>query len=951
METKVDFVEIMKRPGQTLGLYIREGNGVDRGDGVFISRIALESPVYGSGCLRVGDEILAVNLVDVTRMSLDDVVIIMSIPRRLVLTTRRCKPSQRAALMSPPPMRSECRPPPVVVMKKIIDEPDEENNHLDYEPDFPRYGSLGRPRNYYGGRVPGVYRDYQGRFQTGSLGHSYSSTGRDYNYGKEHVEPPHYGKEPVGSMYLERDENLFYNSRPMGGEIPPTSSYMPPPPVVTEQPRPSLPSLRRGTLESLAERVHAFHGAAPPSALDDSIRRMRAMQQQQPFGYADARRGPPPPHPIRSSSLRMPPYSHVGSGYDSLPHRSALGMRRRPYMPISGMRNLDYSSDTEVMMPSSSATRFFRGRPVLESRVEDNDGAISAPEISTSAERLPTLRSSSPVEAEGMITDPEADDRESEERRRRRMRMRGMGEEDGLGLGRAPSTSAIYERLRGLRSASHAAISPRYTASAENILHSASRISESAGLYSHLPHLGLGRTSASSTGPGIGLGLHGFPLPTSHHPLTGSEHSKILDLNTADFVKYKLAKGSVGTPGDRVSGILDVHLMAGRGLRSSSSMGRGSGERIRTMRDLYCVLEADRIHKARTVVRTGDHSFDWDETFHLDLVHNNDLDFLIYSWDPQYRHKLCYKGSLNLPTLLSQGTQHQLALRVDPRGTLYLKLRFMDANAAYRRTPCPRKSGLFGVNLESVALREGAAASGGVPLILQRCVEEVERRGLDIIGLYRLCGSASKKSILRDAFERNPRTVDLTPDNVPDINVITGVVKDYLRELPEPLVPPSLSQMLAEALQVCLPDDPEGNARLMFSILDCLPRVNRCTLLFLLDHLRLVIAQSDRNKMTAQHVALCFGPLLMLHSGPGPEENMDFARATRILQYLLDIWPAKSGSKYTELLHQFECSGIVVPDVLEPFQHQAGEIEEKGQKGDEDMDSGGSGEGGTNHHS
>jgi hypothetical protein len=85
----------VKRPGQTLGLYIREGNGMERSDGVFISRIALESSVYSSGCLQIGDEILAVNLVDVTRMSLDDVVIIMSIPRRLVLTTRRSRSTSR----------------------------------------------------------------------------------------------------------------------------------------------------------------------------------------------------------------------------------------------------------------------------------------------------------------------------------------------------------------------------------------------------------------------------------------------------------------------------------------------------------------------------------------------------------------------------------------------------------------------------------------------------------------------------------------------------------------------------------------------------------------------------------------------------------------------------------------------------------------------------------------
>lgn len=63
-------------------------------------------------------------------MSLDDVVIIMSIPRRLVLATRQRKGGIKGGQESPNVQpRNEHKPPPVVVIKRDlredeIDEPD-----------------------------------------------------------------------------------------------------------------------------------------------------------------------------------------------------------------------------------------------------------------------------------------------------------------------------------------------------------------------------------------------------------------------------------------------------------------------------------------------------------------------------------------------------------------------------------------------------------------------------------------------------------------------------------------------------------------------------------------------------------------------------------------------------------------------------------------------------------
>lgn len=119
----------------------------------------------------------------------------------------------------------------------------------------------------------------------------------------------------------------------------------------------------------------------------------------------------------------------------------------------------------------------------------------------------------------------------------------------------------------------------------------------------------------------------------------------------------------------------------------------------------------------------------------------------------------------------------------------------------------------------------------------------------------------------------------------------------------------------------------------MLSILDCLPRANRvsrcssitrrthhnvaqplqATLVFLLDHLSLVVSASERNKMSAQALATVMGPPLMLHSSSaGSNEEIDHAQPIAVLKYLLQIWPQPQQSSAGPVA----TSGNVISDFL-----------------------------------
>ncbi|OWK13898.1 ARHGAP27, partial [Cervus elaphus hippelaphus] len=194
---------------------------------------------------------------------------------------------------------------------------------------------------------------------------------------------------------------------------------------------------------------------------------------------------------------------------------------------------------------------------------------------------------------------------------------------------------------------------------------------------------------------------------------------------------------------------------------------------------------------------------------------------------------------------------------------------------------------VFGCPLAELCEREKSL----VPRFVQQSIRAVEARGLDIDGLYRISGNLATIQKLRYKVDHDER-LDLEDGRWEDVHVITGALKLFFRELPEPLFPFSHFRQFLAAIKL---QDPAKRFRCVRDLVRSLPAPNHDTLRALFQHLCRVIEHGERNRMSVQNVAIVFGPTLLRPETEEASMPMTMVFQNQVVELILqqcsDIFP------------------------------------------------------------
>ncbi|KAF4989594.1 hypothetical protein FDECE_14668 [Fusarium decemcellulare] len=210
-----------------------------------------------------------------------------------------------------------------------------------------------------------------------------------------------------------------------------------------------------------------------------------------------------------------------------------------------------------------------------------------------------------------------------------------------------------------------------------------------------------------------------------------------------------------------------------------------------------------------------------------------------------------------------------------------------------------RPQGIFGVPLRQSITYANVAISlidekgqsyiyGYVPIVVAKCGVFLKEKATGVEGIFRLSGSEKRIKELKTVFDSPDRYGKGLVWDGYTVHDAANVLRRYLNDLPEPVVPLDLYEKFRDPLRGATKQavgDAEGpqfvenfNEKAAIEkyqrLITELPPLNRQLLLYILDLLAVFAAKADENRMNSQNLAAIFQPGMLSHPthAMAPEE-------------------------------------------------------------------------------
>eukprot|EP01088_Endostelium_zonatum_P018583 TRINITY_DN6016_c0_g1_i1.p1 TRINITY_DN6016_c0_g1~~TRINITY_DN6016_c0_g1_i1.p1 ORF type:complete len:526 (-),score=140.56 TRINITY_DN6016_c0_g1_i1:84-1661(-) len=208
-----------------------------------------------------------------------------------------------------------------------------------------------------------------------------------------------------------------------------------------------------------------------------------------------------------------------------------------------------------------------------------------------------------------------------------------------------------------------------------------------------------------------------------------------------------------------------------------------------------------------------------------------------------------------------------------------------------------------------------------VPMLVQNSVDFIMNHSYNLEGIFRLSGSATEIDKIREYIDSSPAyclypeyasvlTISNAGRNIiwkggeHDDHVVAGVLKLWIRELPDPIM---TAQLYDDWVEICQQYMTPPNVDINAMNVACkslverfLPESNKFLLQSLMECLYKIAQHSGTNKMTSGNLSIVFGPNILSKSSaamaPAGYMDGDYNAVYGICAHLIDNYPIIFGA-------------------------------------------------------